>query len=284
MSRAVGQLLAEYLSLRKKLESGLATGAKRRVAERQLETLRRRLLINYSPLVKHVAGRTSARTIGSIDQEDLFSWGLLGLLGAIESYDPKYQTRFESYAISKIRWSILDELRKVDPLPRRMRARAQEVERTRDALAQRIGRPPTEEEVAHELGVGTKEHRAFLQLYSRTQVASFESHPQVDVSSGATIHELVEDTLGIDPATEAEVDEVRSRLAEAIENLGERERLILTFYFHEGLTLREIGKALGLTEGRISQILGRALTKLRDFLSGTWMDPDNSSPNCSHTA
>jgi RNA polymerase sigma factor for flagellar operon FliA len=263
----IGRLWARYLEVREALKGGRDPGGRMGVTEREARGLRDRLVVNYSPLVKYVAGRISARMSGIVDQEDVVSWGILGLLDAVESYDPVRRTKFESYAISKIRWSILDELRKADPLPRRVRLRAREVERARGELAQRLGHAPTEVEVACELGVGIEEHLAFLERCSRAQVGSLEARLDPDGGAGGTLHELVPDRSATDPESAAEMAEVRSRLTQAIEELGERERVVTTFYFYEGLTLREIGKALDLTEGRISQILRRALTQLRRTLS-----------------
>ena len=263
----IGRLWARYLEVREALKGGRDPGWPIGVTEREARGLRDRLVVNYSPLVKYVAGRISARMSGIVDQEDVVSWGIVGLLDAVESYDPMRRTKFESYAISKIRWSILDELRKADPLPRRARLRVREVERARGELAQRLGHAPTEEEVACELGVGIEEHLAFLERCSRAQVGSLEARLDPDGGAGGTLHELVPDRSATDPESAAEMAEVRSRLAQAIGELGERERVVTTFYFYEGLTLREIGKALDLTEGRISQILRRALTQLRRALS-----------------
>ncbi|MDQ3862594.1 MAG: sigma-70 family RNA polymerase sigma factor [Actinomycetota bacterium] len=120
------------------------SAVERRLAEREERGLRDRLVVNYSPLVRYVAGRVSGRMAGPLDQEDVVASGLLGLLNAVETYDPGRRTKFESYAISKIRWSILDELRKADPLSRRTRLRAHQTERTRDELVQKLGRAPTE--------------------------------------------------------------------------------------------------------------------------------------------
>ena len=264
----LGRLWSRYLEGRDALNEARGPDGADMAAQREVRGLRDRLLVNYSPLVKYVAGRISARMLcGPVDQEDVLSWGILGLLDAIESYDPARRTKFESYAISKIRWSILDELRKADPLPRRARLRAREVERARGELAQRLGHAPTEEEVAGELGVGIDEHRAFLERCARAQVGSLEARLEADGSLGGTLHELVPDRSAADPESAAEMAEVRVRLTQAIGALGERERVVTTFYFYEGLTLREIGRALDLTEGRISQILRRALTELRRTLS-----------------
>jgi len=239
----------------------------RRAAERELRGLRDRLVVNYSPLVKYVAASVRARMSGSLDGEDVLSWGIIGLLDAIETYDPERRTKFESYAISKIRWSILDELRRADPLTRHVRRWARDVERARGELAQRFGRAPTEGEVARELGVGIGEHRTLLQRYRRAQVGSLEARLEYEGGVGGEPHGIVADSRAVDPESAAEYSEVRARLVEAIKSLEERERLVTSLYFYEGLTLREIGGALDLSEGRISQLLHQALRKLKHTLS-----------------
>jgi len=248
------------------------SGVERRSAEREARGLRDRLVVNYSPLVKYVAGRISGRLAGPLDQEDIVASGLFGLLNAVETYDPGRRTKFESYAISKIRWSILDELRKVDPLSRRTRLRAHQAERTRDELFQKLGREPTESELVVRLGISVAEHRAFLQQYARAKVGSLEARLECQGGPGAGLHDLIGDDSATDPASAAEVAEVRARLVRAIEDLGEQERVVTTFYFttfyyYEGLTLKEIGRVLHLTEGRISQILHSALVRLRQSLA-----------------
>jgi RNA polymerase sigma factor for flagellar operon FliA len=261
--RTLGWLWARYLEARAGLNGKAMSDTERRATERELKGLRDRLVVNYSPLVKYVAGRVLGRMTGPVDREDVLSWGIIGLLDAIETYDPGRRTKFESYAISKIRWSILDELRRADPLSRRVRRRAREVELAKGELAQRLGRTPTEEEVARQLGVGIAEHRAFLERCWQAQVGSLEARLECD----GGLHGLVADSQAADPESAAVSTELRARLVEAIKTLGEQERVVTTFYFYEGLTLREIGGALNLTEGRISQILHRALAKLRETLS-----------------
>jgi RNA polymerase sigma factor for flagellar operon FliA len=237
-----------------------------RSAEREARGLRDRLVVNYSPLVRYVAGRTAGRVAGPLDQEDLISSGLVGLLGAVETYDPERRAKFESYAISKIRWSILDELRKVDPLSRRTRLRAHQIDHARDELVQKLGRAPTESELVGRLGISVSEHRAFLDQYARAQVRSFEACGEIQGGPVGGLHDLIGDHAATDPASAAEVAEVRARLVRAVGRLGEKERVVTTFYYFEGLTLREIGRVLDLTEGRISQILHAALARLRHSL------------------
>ncbi|QIN82959.1 FliA/WhiG family RNA polymerase sigma factor [Rubrobacter tropicus] len=260
----LGSLWARYRRVRERA-AGIACPTERRLVDREATMLRDRLVVNYSPLARYVAGRIFARSPGPVDREDLVSWGLFGLLGAVETYDPSRPAKFETYAISKIRWSILDELRKTDPLPRTTRLRVQRVERARCELAQCYGRSPTESEVAVRLGVSIADHRAFLEKVARSRVGSLEARSGCDPAEGG-LHELVADQFGADPAQSVESSELRSLLVRAIEGLGEQERVVTTFYYYEGLTLREIGGALGLTEGRISQILRASRLRLREAL------------------
>jgi RNA polymerase sigma factor for flagellar operon FliA len=261
-------LWTRYLRLRDQLGRGISRPDERRRVERELRVLRDRLVVNYSPLARYVASRIIARSIGPLDREDVLSWGLCGLLGAVESYDPSRPAKFETYAISKIRWSILDELRKVDPLPRSARLRAQRLERTRGELTQRYGRSPTESELAGALGVSVADHRAFVERTARSHVGSLEACTGAEFPEGG-LHELLADRLAADPVGAAERAEMRAVLVRALEGLGEQQRVVTTSYYYEGLTLREIGGTLGLTEGRISQILKASLTKLRQALSET---------------
>jgi RNA polymerase sigma factor FliA len=265
--RTLGTLWSQYLEVRNRLAEGSMPCVERRLAEREARGLRDRLVVNYSPLVKYVAGRISGRMTGPLDQEDAISSGLFGLLNAVETYDPGRRTKFESYAISKIRWSILDELRKVDPLSRRARMRVHQTERARDELVQILGRAPTESELVRRLGISITEHRAFLDQYARVHVRSLEARLECQGGPVGGLHDLIVDQSAIDPESAAEVAEIRARLVRAIQDLGEQERVVTTFYYYEGLTLREIGRVLNLTEGRISQILHRAITHLRHSLS-----------------
>jgi RNA polymerase sigma factor for flagellar operon FliA len=214
-----------------------------RSAEREARGIRDRLVVNYSPLVRYVAGRTVGRIGGPLDQEHLVSSGLVGLLGAVETFDPGRRTKFEFYAICKIRWSILDELRKADPLSRRTRLRAHQIDRARDELVQKLGWAPTESELVGRLGISVAEHRAFLDQYARAQVRSFfEAGGDIQGGPVGTLHDLIGDHAATDPTSAAEIAEVRMRLVRAIECLGEKERVVTTFYYFEGLTPREIGR------------------------------------------
>jgi len=261
--RTIGHLWERCLCVRGRARAEIPCPLERRRVEQEAKALRDRLVVNYSPLARYVAGRIPTRATGTLDRENVLSCGLCGLLGAVETYDPSRPTKFETYAISKIRWSILDELRKADPLPRSARLRMQGMERVRSQLTQRYGRAPTESETVGVLGVSITDHRAFLDRVARSKVDSLEAGCEA-LEGG--LHDLVAARLAADPGMAAERAEVRAILVGAIGDLGEQERVVTTFYY-EGLTLREIGGILGLTEGRISQILRAAMIRLRGCLS-----------------
>lgn len=263
-------LWSRYLEVRGEpgeLRENRGSSAAVEESKHRANQLKNRLLLNYSPLVKYVAGRISARMTEATDPEELISWGVVGLLDAVESFDPERGVKFETYAISKIRWAILDELRKEDRLTRRMRLRAQEAERARASLAQTLRRAPNEEEVAEELGVSVPDHRNFLQHYLQAQVGSLEARLEAGDGTAIAAERQVTDETAIDPQAAAADEDRRAKIIEALDDLDDRERLVATLYFYEGLTLKEIGKAMELSEGRISQLLSGALAKLRGILT-----------------
>lgn len=259
MTRTVGELLERYLCVR-----GLLQEEDSREIRREESDLKGRLVTNYSPLVKYVAGRVSARSLEPVDREDLLSWGIMGLLDAISTYVPEKGAKFETYAISKIRWAMLDHLRKQDWKPRSLRERAQEYHRAHSTLGQRLRRDPVESEVAEEMGLNLEEYRQFIGHYSRAPLSSLES--RVGVEEETELKDVLADVSIEEPLSEAEKSDLRRHLVEAMSRLGERELQIVSMYFYEGLTLREIGRSYDLSEGRISQILGSTLSKLQERL------------------
>ena len=266
--QTVGRLWSQYYRAREKLNDVNAGAGPESVARnigQEANQLRDRLLINYSPLVKYVVGRISARTTGTIDREDLMSWGMFGLLDAIEDFDPGREAKFETYAISKIRWAILDGLRKEDWVPRRVRSRVREIEAARSRLHQKLKRTPTEKEIREEAGLGAAEYRNFLQQQAKIRVLSLEE--QLNEADTAFTGLQIADEKSERPEISAQRAELSAELTSAMKNLDNRERLVITLYFYEGLTLKEIGQTLQVTEGRISQILGRTLGKLRGLVS-----------------
>jgi RNA polymerase sigma factor FliA len=235
------------------------------------KALRDRLILNYAPLVKYVASRLGTSLPAHVDEGDLVSYGLLGLIGAIERYDPDREIKFETYAISRIKGSIIDELRSLDWVPRSVRSRAREIERAMLELENRLKRPPTDEEVAAEIGITVDEFQDSLTAISRSSVAALDELWQISTGGGDTVSliDTIEDPNAEDPTRQIAQSEVREALADAIQRLPERERLVITLYYYEELTLREIGEVLHVTESRVSQLHTKAILRLKVRLQGS---------------
>lgn len=228
---------------------------------------RERLILHYSPLVKFVAGRVAAGLPQSIEQSDLVSYGIFGLIDAIEKYDPERGFKFETYAISRIKGAIIDELRSIDWVPRSVRAKARAIERAYGKLEHELRRTPDDAEVAAELGMTEDELSSTLgQISFVGLVALDDVVAGGDDGSGTTVGDTISDGA-FDPAAAFEVDEMKRLLADAINRMSDRERLVLTLYYYEGLTLAEIGDVLGVTESRICQIHTKAILQLRSRLA-----------------
>lgn len=231
------------------------------------EDARERLILNYSPLVKYVAGRVSSTLPQTVETADLISYGLFGLIDAIEKYDTDRGIKFETYAIARIKGAIIDELRSMDWVPRSVRARGKELEAAYVALETRLRRAPTDAEVAEEMGLSIDEYHDILSRLSYTSVVSFE-----ELWSGGDRDERSDGAASIpdhgaeDPVATYEAEEVKHILADVIEHLPERERVVITLYYYEGLTLKEIGKVLGVTESRVSQLHTKAVLRMRTKL------------------
>ena len=234
------------------------------------KALRDRLILTYAPLVKFVAGRLGSGLPAHVDEGDLTSYGLLGLMGAIERYDPDRDVKFETYAVARIKGSIIDELRAMDWVPRSVRSRARHIERTIGALEGQLGRAPTDDEIAQKLGISQDEYDQSMTDISRTSIAALDE--LWSTSSGddsVALIDTIEDTQGPEPQREFAQTEMREALGEAIASLPEREKLVVTLYYYEELTLREIGEVLGVTESRVSQLHTKAVLRLKAHLGAT---------------
>ena len=231
---------------------------------------RERLVVAYSPLVKYVAGRMSSGLPAHVEESDLISYGLGGLISAIERFDLTREIKFETYAITRIRGAIIDELRTLDWVPRSVRARAREIERANTKLEARYQRAPTDEEMATELGVSVEDFQEHLVQISNSTIVALDELWSVSDSTGDAISLL--DTLpdrgAPDPEQLMDQSELRDRIADAIAALPEREKLVVALYYYENLTLREIGEVLGVTESRVSQLHTKAVLRLRGKLAG----------------
>jgi RNA polymerase sigma factor for flagellar operon FliA len=235
------------------------------------QALRDRLILTYAPLVKYVAGRLGSGLPAHVDEGDLVSYGLLGLIGAIERYDPDRDVKFETYALSRIKGSIIDELRAMDWVPRSVRARARDIERAIAELERKLLRAPTDEEIAEKLGLSEDELAESLTDISRSSIAALDELWTVSSPSGGdqvALIDTIEDTQGPEPQSALAQTELKEALGEAIARLPEREKLVVTLYYYEELTLREIGEVLGVTESRVSQLHTKAILRLKARLSG----------------
>jgi len=231
-------------------------------------TLRDRLILTYAPLVKFVAGRLGASLPAHVDEQDLVSYGLLGLIGAIERFDPDREIKFETYAIARIKGAIIDELRSLDWVPRSVRSRAREIEAAQAKLQHELQRAPTEAELAARLEISEDELQTSLLEIANSSVYALDELWTVSDSSGdqVSLLDTISDPRAEDPQESLDSSEIKDRLTEAIASLPEREQLVVALYYYENLTLREIGEVLGVTESRVSQLHTKAVMRLKTGL------------------
>jgi RNA polymerase sigma factor for flagellar operon FliA len=230
--------------------------------------------VAYSPLVKYVAGRMSSGLPAHVEEADLISYGLGGLITAISRFDLAREIKFETFAIPRIRGAIIDELRSLDWVPRSVRARAREFERVNMKLESKLQRAPTDEEMAGELELSMEDFQdALLQISSSTIVALDELWSVSDASGDqVSLLDTLPDRGAPDPQSVVDQGELRDRIADAIAALPEREKLVIALYYYENLTLREIGEVLGVTESRVSQLHTKAVLRLRSKLGAELLD------------
>jgi RNA polymerase sigma factor for flagellar operon FliA len=229
---------------------------------------RERLVVAYSPMVKFVAGRLGAGLPSHVDDADLISYGLMGLIGAIERFEPDRGIKFETFAMTRIRGAIIDELRSLDWVPRSVRARAREIEAAQSRLEHELQRAPTEEELASKLGIDEDELQASLLEIANSSVYALDELWTVSDSSGdkVSLLDTIRDPRADDPQESLDSSEIKDRLTDAIGSLPEREQLVVALYYYENLTLREIGEVLGVTESRVSQLHTKAVMRLKSHL------------------
>ena len=237
------------------------------------QALRDQLIVHYSPLVKYVAGRVASGLPQNVDQADLVSYGIFGLIDAIEKFSLDRGFKFETYAISRIKGSILDELRSIDWVPRSVRAKARAMENAYSKLQGELHRTPSDAELAEELDLTDDQLQATLGQISFTGlVALDEMLAGSDRGDSMTMGDTLADD-GLGPVAAYEVEEMRHILAGAIARLPEREKTVLTLYYYEGLTLAEIGSILGVTESRVCQIHTKAVIQLRSRMAASEREP-----------
>lgn len=227
---------------------------------------RDQLIIYYSPLVKYVAGRVAAGLPQSVDQADLVSYGMFGLIDAITKFDPGRGYKFETYAISRVKGAMLDELRSIDWVPRSVRSKAKSVERAMAKLEAKLHRAPTDDEIADELDVSLDQLNGIYHQISSLGIVALDEMLSFNGSESLTFGDTLADRSE-GPGGIYERVEMRQLLADAINRMTEREKIVLTLYYYENMTLAEIGGVLGVTESRVCQIHTKAVLQLKSRLS-----------------
>ena len=242
----------------------------RRYKDDSDQKARERLVVAYSPLVKYVAGRMSSGLPSHVEESDLISYGLLGLISAIERFEPEREIKFETFAVTRIKGSIIDELRSLDWVPRSVRTKAREIERANAKLEHELHRAPTDKAMAEALGTSVEDFQESLVRISNSSVVALDELWTVSDASGdqVSLLDTIQDPQAADPAQEMDTTEMKDRLADAIARLPEREKLVVALYYYENLTLRESGEVLGVTESRVSQLHTKAVLRLKSRLQG----------------
>lgn len=230
------------------------------------------LVLQYASLVKYVAARVANGLPATVDQGDLVSYGMFGLLDAIAKFEPARGFKFETYAIPRIRGAILDELRSMDWVPRSVRAKARRIETAMATFENEEGRSPSEEELAEQADLGLRELRDTLGQVARGGILGLDEMLSAGgEGDGISVVDTVpDDQLG--PGAQFEASEIRQILANSILALPERERTVLALYYYETMTLAEIGEILGVSESRVCQIHGKAVLQLRSRMVAATRD------------
>jgi RNA polymerase sigma factor for flagellar operon FliA len=228
--------------------------------------LRDKLIVQYIYLIKYVVGRIRVNLPTSIATDDIAGYGVEGLINAIDRFEPSKGARFETYALMRIRGTIIDKIRNQDWVPRGTRRRFKTIQNSILKLQMNLGRKPTNQEIANDLGM-TKEkvESTLLEMDNNSLVSIYESRD--GSGEGLEIIDTIEDSKSKDPSLELEEKDIKKELSMALSRLPEREKMILVLYYHENMTLKEIGEAISISESRVCQLHAQAIMKLRSLLS-----------------
>lgn len=228
---------------------------------------REELIVKYVPLVKNIVGRIAARLpIDMADKEDLVNVGIMGLMAALEKFDEKRNVQFEAYAIFRIRGAVLDELRAKDWVPRATRSKDNKLEKAMGYLQKKLGRPPDEEEMAEQLGISLEAYFKLLDEARCVPLISAEDFPP-DYLDRYTREDILEEVSEGNPLNMLLSAETRNRLISAISQLPQKEKLVLSLYYFEELTMKEVGRVMDLTESRVCQLHAQAVLRLRSMVT-----------------
>lgn len=235
------------------------------------DPMRDQIIADYAPLIKYIAQRIAARLPSNIDLDDLFSAGVIGLMDAIDKYDPSRDNKFKTYAEFRVRGAIIDELRNQDWVPRSVRENNKREDRARQELEHRLGRPATEGEVANHLQVSLEE---FQEKSLRTRVSMLSLEELGGPSNGEkkSLLECLENPNSVNPFNQLKIKGVRDLIMKTVEELPEKQKLVLSLYYYEDLNLKEIGRILDVTESRVSQLHTQAVQKMRQKLKNMLQD------------
>lgn len=230
--------------------------------------LRDKFIRQYMPLVKYVAGKLAVGMPGSVEFDDLVGFGQFGLLDAIEKFDPDKNVKFKTYAVTRIRGAIFDELRQLDWVPRSVRQKSREIEDTIVDLESKLGRTATDAEIAEKMGISENEYQQTIMKISGTSVLSLNDvWYSGNDNEHMSIGDSIESPASLNPDVIVEREEIRKIIVEAINELPEKEKMVIVLYYHEDLTFKEIGQVLEVSESRISQLHARANLRLRAKLT-----------------
>ncbi len=234
---------------------------------------RNTLIVEYAGLIKFIAQKIAARLPANIELDDLISSGVIGLMDAIEKYDSSRDNKFKTYAEFRIRGSILDELRSQDWVPRSVREKAKILERAYSKIEHEKGRQATDEEACIELGMTTDQYHELINEVRSVSLLSYDDLSNLSNADKRSLHGGGEQgSKSPTPFNEVSVAGLKNLVSEAIEDLPEKQRLVLSLYYYEDLNLKEIGRVLDVTESRVSQLHSQAIFKLKARLKNNWDD------------
>jgi RNA polymerase sigma factor for flagellar operon FliA len=226
--------------------------------------VREQLILEYADLIKFVAGRLSIYFGGNVEYDDLIGYGVFGLIDAIEKFDPNKKVKFETYASLRIRGAIIDSIREQDWAPRSLRKKSKDLEKSISELENRLGRAASDQEVAEHMGVSLDELNKIVQDTNMSQMVSLDDYLEQNHETGLDLSDS--SSVDMQPERRMEGVEIREIMADAIEKLPEKEKLVVSLYYYEELTLKEISAIMKVSESRISQLHTKAILRMRGRL------------------
>ncbi len=253
-----------YNNIKRLTEEELANLWQEYLSDKTNKTARDTLIVQYIYLIRYVVGRVKVTLPSTISIEDIAGYGVEGLINAIERYSPQKNTRFETYALIRIRGAILDRIRSQDFLPRSVRKKIKDIKNAQEHLKQELGRMPTTSEVANFLDMDPEKVTQILSE-DTTMTSLYDKKGSTDDS--VEIIDTIQDTNKLNPQEQAEEQNVKQELEKALRRLPERERIIMVLYYQENMTLKEIGQTINMSESRVCQLHAQAIMKLKNILS-----------------